>query len=103
MILSKTLEKKDEIMPNKGDTVRVCKKCKKILSKKTVGTLCNECINHNNYKEKQVPPDIHISYPFVKEELAQLYPKYTVLSIANHCNLSFTTVNKWLKKFGLKQ
>lgn len=82
--------------------VRRCKKCGAVISKYNLHGLCSSCTDKNGYKDRQVPPDIKISYPFVKDELQQLYPKYTANSIANHCGVSYTTVNKWLKKFGLK-
>lgn len=107
--LFECLNDKVETIRNSGSTgclcyspIRTCKICGAILSKKSVGDLCSKCIDHNSYQNRQVPPDLKISYPFVKEELQQLYPKYTVNSIAKHCKVSYTTVNKWIKRFGLK-
>ena len=54
------------------------------------------------YEDRQVPDNIKIRYPLEKEQLAELYPKYTINSIAKHAGLSYTTVNKHIKNFGLK-
>lgn len=59
-------------------------------------------VKSNAYADRQVPEDLYIRYPFIKEELQQLYPKYTVNSIANHIGISYSTVNKWLKRYGIK-
>lgn len=61
-----------------------------------------DIIHKNQFDNRQVPSDTVISYPFVKEELQLLYPKYTANSIAKHVGVSYNTVNKWLIKFGLK-
>lgn len=58
--------------------------------------------NHDSYKDRQVPENLKIQYPFIESELQQLYPKYTANSIANHVGVQYTTVNKYLKRFGLK-
>lgn len=90
------------IETNNEDNIRYCKKCGAVISKYSLHGLCTSCVDKNGYKDRQVPPDLKISYPFIKEELQQLYPKYTANSIAKHCGVSYTTVNKWLKNFGLK-
>lgn len=56
----------------------------------------------NPFDDRQVPPGTVISYPFIKEEMQLLYPKYTANSIAKHVGVSCSTVNKWLIRFGLK-
>lgn len=59
-------------------------------------------VKHDSYKQRQVPEDLSIQYPFTKNELQELYPKYTANSIANHVGVQYNTVNKYLKLFGLK-
>lgn len=54
------------------------------------------------YSNRHIPDEITVQYPFVKSELQQLYPKYTANSIANHVGVQYNTVNKYLKRFGLK-
>lgn len=89
-------------LARKEPSKNYCKICGKEISKTAHSGFCRDCLKIDSYGDRQVPPDLKISYPFVKEELQKLYPKYTANSIAKHCSVSYTTVNKWLKKFGLK-
>lgn len=72
-----------------------CKLCYDKLRKQKVDS-------YNSYKGRQVPEGTIINYPFIKEELQELYPKYTANSIAKYVGVSYSTVNKWLKQYGLK-
>lgn len=96
------VKKAREVNYDSAREIKSCKQCHRILSNKTSGELCSYCMDHNTYKDRQVPDDLVVRYPFIKEELQELYPKYTVNSIAKHCGVSYTTVNKWLKRFGIK-
>lgn len=81
-----------------------CIICGKLITKGS--KYCWQCYNKKrnaiSYRDRQVPEGTVITYPFVKEELQGLYPKYTMRSIANYIGVSDKTVDKWLKKFKLK-
>lgn len=81
-----------------------CEKCGKEIGK--YSKVCLNCRNefqmYKPFRERQVPDSITIKHPFEKEQLSQLYPKYTVNSIARQAGVSYPTVNKALLKFGLK-
>ena len=87
---------------------RACKHCGKPIDIKNISGLCLECYNKcgrnefGGYADKQVPPELNVELPFTREGLEELYPKYSISSIARHCNVSFSTVKYWLKRFGLK-
>lgn len=57
---------------------------------------------NNSYKGRQVPVSEIRLYPPTLEYLQNMYPKYTANSIANHLGVSYTTINKYLKRFSLK-
>lgn len=71
--------------------------------------MCRECYNKldksdrpNGFENRQVPKDMKINYPLTKEQFEELYPKYTINSIAKACGVSYTTMNKLAKKYGIK-
>lgn len=81
------------------------------LCGKRIATGCKHCIDcykelnakgRNTYKNRQVPLDMKLVHPLSEEDLRKLYPKYTLNSIANACGVSYTTLDKLAKKYGLK-
>lgn len=83
----------------------ICNRCGGY--KDTNAKMCIDCFKeygvHNTYKHRQMPDSLTVNYPPTKEELMELYPKYTVNSIAGVLGVSYTSVNKLLVKYGIKQ
>lgn len=83
-----------------------CIKCGKIINYNT--KYCRDCYNkldgmqRSGYVDRQVPEGVSFKHPLSEDELRELYPKYTLNSIARACGVSYTTMNKLAKKYGIK-